>query len=87
MLRGTILLFTILSCAISIIAQEQRFMTSDNVDLYLKVKGKGIPCLYIHGGPDAGSYWMEKFGVKAKKDFDQRSILQFHLKQQKAQRL
>lgn len=40
---------------------EQRFITTDSVALYLKVKGKGIPCLYIHGGPGSGSYWMEKF--------------------------
>lgn len=42
-------------------AQEQRFITSDSVDLFIKVKGKGIPCLYVHGGPGSGSYWMEKF--------------------------
>jgi len=43
--------------------QEQSFMTSDSVNLFVKVKGNsnGIPCLYIHGGPGAGSYWMEKF--------------------------
>lgn len=43
------------------LAQEQRFVTSDSVGLYIKVKGNGIPCLYIHGGPGSGSYWMEKF--------------------------
>lgn len=42
-------------------AQERRVITSDSVSLYVKVKGKGIPCLYIHGGPGSGSYWMEKF--------------------------
>jgi len=31
------------------------------VDLYENVKGKGTPCLNIHGGPGSGSYWHEKF--------------------------
>ena len=42
-------------------AQEKFIKTSDGVDLYVNVKGKGIPCLYIHGGPGSGSYWLEKF--------------------------
>lgn len=42
-------------------AQQQTFVTSDSVTLFLNVKGKGMPCLYIHGGPGSGSYWMEKF--------------------------
>jgi len=42
-------------------AQEMHMMTSDSVNLYITVKGKGTPCLYIHGGPGSGSYWMEKF--------------------------
>ena len=55
------LTFFFLITTISCLAQEQHFITSDSVNLYVKVKGKGIPCLYIHGGPGAGSYWMEKF--------------------------
>ncbi|MGD0113431.1 MAG: alpha/beta hydrolase [Armatimonadota bacterium] len=35
--------------------------TSDGVDLYLEVRGEGTPCLYIHGGPGAGGYWLQKF--------------------------
>jgi proline iminopeptidase len=35
--------------------------TSDGIDLFVNVKGTGLPCLYIHGGPGSGSYWMEKF--------------------------
>lgn len=42
-------------------ANEYKVTTSDQVDLYVNVKGKGAPCLYIHGGPGSGSYWMEKF--------------------------
>ena len=37
--------------------------TSDGVDLHVVVKGTGTPCLYIHGGPGSGSYWMEKFSA------------------------
>lgn len=60
-MQRTRLTFIFLIAAISCLAQEQRFITSDSVNLYVNVKGKGIPCLYIHGGPGAGSYWMEKF--------------------------
>lgn len=42
-------------------AEEKQITTSDGVNLYVKVEGKGIPCLYIHGGPGSGSYWFEKF--------------------------
>src|SRR5690606_23519535 len=42
-------------------AQEQRITTTDGVDLYVKVKGEGIPLLYLHGGPGSGSYWAEEF--------------------------
>lgn len=34
--------------------------TSDGVRLYVEVTGQGTPCLYIHGGPGSGSYWMRK---------------------------
>lgn len=42
-------------------AQEMHIKTSDSVELYVTVKGKGTPCLYVHGGPGSGSYWLEKF--------------------------
>ncbi len=42
-------------------AEEQFITTSDGVKLYVNVKGTGLHCLYIHGGPGSGSYWMEKF--------------------------
>lgn len=42
-------------------AEEHAVWTSDSVRLYVQVKGKGIPCVYIHGGPGSGSYWLEKF--------------------------
>lgn len=53
------LLFLYIFCC-SCYAQSN-FITSDGVNLFYKVKGKGEPCLYIHGGPGSGSYWMEKF--------------------------
>ncbi len=37
--------------------------TSDGVDLTIEVKGQGLPCLYLHGGPGSGSYWAEKFSA------------------------
>lgn len=40
-------------------AQEKYILTSDSVKLYVNVKGSGPACLYIHGGPGSGSYWME----------------------------
>ena len=39
----------------------RHIITSDSVDLFVTVKGKGTPCLYIHGGPGSGSHWLEKF--------------------------
>jgi len=35
--------------------------TSDGVRLFVETAGQGTPCLYIHGGPGSGSYWMRKF--------------------------
>lgn len=37
-----------------------RITVSDGTELFVNVRGDGIPCLYIHGGPGVGSYWMEK---------------------------
>ncbi len=57
------IIFTIAFVFLSLnIQAEERFITtSDGVKLYVNVKGSGTPCLYIHGGPGSGSYWMEKF--------------------------
>lgn len=56
----TILLIALI-ISLSTIGQETKVITSDGVELYVKVKGEGTPCLYIHGGPNSGSYWAEKF--------------------------
>ncbi|MHB1107450.1 MAG: alpha/beta fold hydrolase [Lutibacter sp.] len=45
----------------SVQAQESYITTSDSVQLFVKVKGNGPACLYIHGGPGSGSNWMEVF--------------------------
>ncbi len=42
-------------------AQTHRIPTSDGEVLHVTVKGEGIPCLYLHGGPGSGSWWLEKF--------------------------
>lgn len=62
-------------------AVEGRLLTTtDSVSLFIKVKGHGTPCLYIHGGPGSGSYWLEKFsGEMLEKNFrmiylDQRGV-------------
>lgn len=42
-------------------AQENSFYftTSDSVQLFVKVAGKGKPCLFVHGGPGSTSYYFE----------------------------
>ncbi len=59
-MKKLILLFLILVLAIESHAQVKHIITSDSVDLYVTIKGKGIPCLYLHGGPGSGGYWLEK---------------------------
>lgn len=60
MKKITLLLFIIL-CIAEVNGQDRYILTSDSVNLFVRVKGKGTPCLYIHGGPGSGSYWLEKF--------------------------
>ncbi len=74
------------AAATNAVAQSQdgsgvkHVQTSDGVDLYVTVKGSGTPCLYIHGGPGSGSWWLEKFsGAMLEKRFqmiylDQRGV-------------
>lgn len=38
------------------------FTTSDGIDLYYEISGKGAPCLFLHGGP---GYWSKSFQVFA----------------------
>jgi proline iminopeptidase len=59
-MKRIILVFFVLLLTRAIYAQERYILTSDSVKLYVNVKGTGTPCLYIHGGPGAGSYFLEK---------------------------
>lgn len=60
MKKGILFLMLLLS-GMTLKAEEKKFTTSDGVELYVKVEGKGTPVLYLHGGPGSGSLWFEKF--------------------------
>lgn len=54
-----------LICNCGMMAQtdkEYHIKTSDGVMLYVHMRGQGAPCLYLHGGPGAGSTWMKEMG-------------------------
>lgn len=57
-----------------------KFRTSDGIDLHVTIKGKGMPCVYMHGGPGSGAFWLEYFsGEMLEKNFrmiyvDQRGV-------------
>lgn len=44
------------------------FRTSDSVQLFVQVAGRGVPCVFVHGGPGAGSYAFEHLGGRALED-------------------
>lgn len=55
------------------------FTTSDKIELYVRVAGKGNPCLFVHGGPGSTSNYFEKTDAAAQLEekmqmiyFDQR---------------
>jgi proline iminopeptidase len=66
--KSTLLLIFLTYCTfLSSYAQITRindstFLTSDSVALYLRVSGKGAPCIYVHGGPGAWSKTFEVMG-------------------------
>ena len=41
------------------------FRTSDSVQLFVKIAGRGVPCLFVHGGPGAGTHAFEVLGGRA----------------------
>ncbi|ALJ01407.1 hypothetical protein DC20_11875 [Rufibacter tibetensis] len=45
-----------------------RLTVSDGTELYVKVSGKGRPCLFVHGGPGAWSHSFEVLGINALED-------------------
>lgn len=79
-MKKSLLLVAALLLAAAAEAQVKHIITSDGVDLYVNVRGEGTPCLYLHGGPGSGSYWLEKFaGDSLEKHFrmiylDQRGV-------------
>lgn len=44
---------------------DSTIATSDSVALYLKVVGRGAPCIFVHGGPGAWSRSFEAMGGNA----------------------
>ncbi|MCM8571070.1 alpha/beta hydrolase [Gramella jeungdoensis] len=60
-MKNLFLVLLFITAGFSAKSEEKRITTSDGVELYVKIEGKGTPCLYIHGGPGSGSYWFEKF--------------------------
>jgi proline iminopeptidase len=79
-MKKSVLFLAVILLANHSYAQVKHILTSDGVDLYVTVKGEGTPCLYLHGGPGSGSYWLEKFaGDSLEKHFqmiylDQRGV-------------
>ena len=44
---------------------ELAFRTSDSVRLFVQVAGRGVPCVFVAGGPGAGSYAFEQLAGRA----------------------
>jgi proline iminopeptidase len=51
---------TSISC-IFVFAQDSTFFfqTSDSVRLFVRIAGKGKPCVFVHGGPGSTAYYFE----------------------------
>jgi proline iminopeptidase len=49
-----------MTCSVS--AEERYITTTDGVKLHVKISGKGLPCLFVHGGPGQGSLSFEQMG-------------------------
>jgi proline iminopeptidase len=45
-----------------LITGGKTIVTSDSIRLKVKIAGKGVPCLFIHGGPGGGYLSFEKMG-------------------------
>lgn len=72
-----LLLGFVLLCLAPATARAQRqplstgstsLLTSDSVQLYVRVAGRGTPCVFVHGGPGAGSYAFEQLGGQRLED-------------------
>lgn len=53
------LLFTVSTLAALATDSTFYFTTTDSVELYVRVAGKGQPCLFVHGGPGSTSNYFE----------------------------
>lgn len=63
-MKFSLLLLAFFSFCLSLTAGEKIITTSDGVNLYVKVAGKGTPLLYVHGGPGSASLWFERLAGK-----------------------
>lgn len=56
-----ILFLLLIIVNVSAFAQDSTFYftTSDSVKLYVRIAGKGKPCVFVHGGPGSTSYYYE----------------------------
>lgn len=45
-------------------SRDTTILTSDSVQLVVKVAGQGVPCIFVHGGPGGGFMSFEKMGGK-----------------------
>lgn len=63
-MRRALLLLLLVCCSLFTQAQEQHFYftTSDSVQLYVRVAGKGKPCLFVHGGPGSWTKYFYALG-------------------------
>ncbi|MBI9054186.1 MAG: alpha/beta hydrolase [Bacteroidales bacterium] len=76
-IKITLLLTVLILTSLSLFAQEKYITTSDNVKLYINIKGEGTPCLFIHGGPGQGSNYWEKLAG----DFCEKNFMMIYLDQ------
>lgn len=60
-MKNLFVFVTFLALSAAAGAGEKKIITSDGVELYVKVEGTGTPLLYLHGGPGSGSHWFEEF--------------------------
>lgn len=60
-MRAVLLLVIGLSFMQMLKAQDSsfHFITSDSVQLYVRVTGSGVPCVFVHGGPGSNSNYFE----------------------------
>lgn len=60
-MKKILILIAVVGFSSALWAEEKRITTTDGVELYVKVEGKGVPLLYLHGGPGSGSHWFEEW--------------------------